>query len=87
MILLTPKEVAELLKVPVGTIYYWSNRNEIPYMKVGRHLRFDKRKILEHFAGGSGSDSRTCFAPCSVLTEEAWSVKTNKEVLAETTKE
>jgi len=47
--LLTPKELAAFLKVPVGTIYQWVFRRQVPHLKIGRHLRFDKAQVILHF--------------------------------------
>lgn len=39
--LLTPVEVAEVLGVPVATLYQWRTRGEGPLgLRVGRHLRY-----------------------------------------------
>ncbi len=48
--LLSIKETADFLKVPVKTIYYWVYRREIPHLKIGRHLRFEIQKVLTFFA-------------------------------------
>lgn len=45
--LLKISELSDILKVSIHTIYYWVNKKEIPYYKIGRHLRFsleDARK-------------------------------------------
>jgi excisionase family DNA binding protein len=43
---LTPAEVAEILGVPVETIYQWRyKRTGPPGFRVGRHLRFDPRVL------------------------------------------
>lgn len=43
---LGPSEVAELLGVPVDTIYQWRyKRIGPPGFRVGRHLRFDPRAV------------------------------------------
>ena len=47
--LLTIQEIALRLNVPVKTIYYWVHRREIPYLKVGKHLRFDEEKVIQCF--------------------------------------
>jgi excisionase family DNA binding protein len=40
--LLSVQEVAELLQVPVKTIYQWRHRGEGPRpMRLGKYLRFD----------------------------------------------
>src|SRR5690242_1242335 len=47
--LCTIQELAAILRCPVGTIYYWISRNEIPFIKLGRHLRFIPEDVLIHF--------------------------------------
>lgn len=47
--LLTVIEIATFLKVSPKTIYYWVGRQEIPFMKIGRHLRFDVDAVLSNF--------------------------------------
>jgi excisionase family DNA binding protein len=42
-------EVAQLLSVSKKTLYYWVSRNEVPYLKIGRHLRFDYRAVIDFF--------------------------------------
>lgn len=40
--LLTRAEVADRLQIPVKTLARWASRGEgPPYMKVGRHTRYD----------------------------------------------
>ena len=46
---LTLKEIAGVLNVPSYTIYYWVGRNEIPFVRVGRHLRFILDDVVEFF--------------------------------------
>lgn len=58
--LCTPKELATLLKVPSKTIYYWVSKKEIPYIRVGRHLRFDAEQVLRHFVDNSALPSASC---------------------------
>ena len=44
--LLSVREVAELLQVPVKTIYQWRSQGDGPApIKVGRHLRFDPEDV------------------------------------------
>ena len=46
--LLTPQEVATLLRVSKKTIYNWAYRSRIPCIKLGRGLlRFDRHAIAE----------------------------------------
>jgi excisionase family DNA binding protein len=42
--LFSVNEIADFLKVSRKTIYYWVSRNEIPYMKMGKHLRFIRER-------------------------------------------
>jgi excisionase family DNA binding protein len=45
---LTPVDLADLLGVPVDTIYQWRSRHVGPLgFRVGRHLRFDPRAVQE----------------------------------------
>jgi len=39
--LLTVQEAAQLLAVSVSTLYGWAWQRRIPFVKVGRALRFD----------------------------------------------
>lgn len=38
-------EVSAILGTAVNTIYSWVNQRKIPYVKVGRLLRFDPKDI------------------------------------------
>ena len=51
--LLTIHELATRLHVPFKTIYYWVHRREIPYLKVGKHLRFDEERVIQCFESKS----------------------------------
>ena len=44
--LLTAKQVGELLEVKVSTVYDWVYRGVIPYVKLGRLIRFKKPEIF-----------------------------------------
>jgi excisionase family DNA binding protein len=54
--LLTAKEVEELLRIDVKTIYSYAQRGLIPYVRIQSNLRFVKADVLawvaEHRAGG-----------------------------------
>ena len=43
--LLDIKELAEFLGIAEGTVYVWVCHKKIPYIKVGRLIRFDLPKI------------------------------------------
>ncbi len=38
--LMKPREVAELLDVPVSTVLEWGRKGTLPRVKLGRHVRF-----------------------------------------------
>jgi len=40
--LLTIEEAAAFLRIPKGTIYNWTSQKRIPFIKVGRGLRFSR---------------------------------------------
>ncbi|MBF0252548.1 MAG: helix-turn-helix domain-containing protein [Candidatus Omnitrophica bacterium] len=41
------EELSDMLDVSVNTLYSWINQRKIPYIKVGRLVRFDVNKIEE----------------------------------------
>lgn len=43
--LLGIKELAKYLGITEGTLYSWVCQRKIPYLKVGRLVKFDMRKI------------------------------------------
>jgi excisionase family DNA binding protein len=48
--LLTADEVAELLRLPVSTIYDLARTGRLPHMKIGRALRFSRSDLEAHLA-------------------------------------
>ncbi|MFJ4759525.1 helix-turn-helix domain-containing protein [Kocuria marina] len=49
--LMTCREVAEVLKVPVSTVQQWSLRGEgPPSFKIGKHRRFDAEMMARWLA-------------------------------------
>ena len=44
-------ELAALLRIHKGTIYNWVYRRKIPYVKVGRLVRFDLAEITKYLDG------------------------------------
>lgn len=48
--LLTIDEMAEILCVKKSWIYQKSHRKAIPFVKVGRFLRFQPEEVIKHFA-------------------------------------
>ncbi len=53
--LLTPEDLAQHCKVPIGTVYQWNHRGTGPKaLRVGRHVRYrtsDVEAWLERRAG------------------------------------
>ena len=45
--LLTPEEVCALLKIKKQRLYEWVHFEKIPYIKIGRFLRFSGKRIKE----------------------------------------
>jgi excisionase family DNA binding protein len=45
--LITIDELAALWSVPRATLYNWVNQGRLPYVKLGRSLRFDLVQIEE----------------------------------------
>jgi excisionase family DNA binding protein len=43
--LLTPEELGNVLGVSVHTIYQWTSKRQIPFMKVGKLIRFSEMEI------------------------------------------
>lgn len=48
---MTAREVAELLKMPVSTIYQLARRGELPARRLGRTWRFMRPRLEELLAG------------------------------------
>jgi len=51
--LLTIKQAAELMHVKVWTLRAWVSQKRIPYVKLGRLVRFDPKAINEFIAENS----------------------------------
>ncbi len=48
----TAKEMAEILRVPISWIYQNTSagkKNGIPFVKVGKYVRFDVQKVRSYF--------------------------------------
>ena len=48
--LMNVKQLAKFLGVSVNTIYSWVHQKRIPYIKVGRLVRFDSQDLDNWFA-------------------------------------
>ena len=44
--LLTARQVSELLEVKTSTVYDWASRGTIPFVKLGRLIRFKKSDVF-----------------------------------------
>lgn len=51
--LVSPEALAAELGVSVRTIHRWVRRNEIPFMRAGRLLRFDLDEVLAAMRNGT----------------------------------
>ena len=45
--LLTPEELSQILHVKVSTIYQWTHMGLIPFLKIGKLIRFKEEDIKE----------------------------------------
>jgi excisionase family DNA binding protein len=45
--LLTPEELAEILGISVYTVYQYTSKRRIPYIKIGKLIRFSETEIEE----------------------------------------
>ncbi len=45
--LLTPQEMARVLGVQPSTIYQWTHQGFIPYVKIGKFVRFKEGEVLQ----------------------------------------
>jgi excisionase family DNA binding protein len=59
--MMTPRQLADFLQVPLGTIYQWRHKGQGPRgSKVGRHVRYRQTDVDEWLDRGSesGRDGR-----------------------------
>ncbi len=66
--LLTPIELAECLSVSVKTVYHWVHCRKIPFIRVGKHLRFHRADVILRFKELTGGDSNPCPIPRPLVT-------------------
>jgi excisionase family DNA binding protein len=59
--LMTVQQAAQFLSVSVSTLYGWAWQRKIPFVKVGRALRFDKCD-LENFVRANRFEARNDLA-------------------------
>lgn len=79
--------MAQTLSVSPKTLYYWVGRREVPFLKVGRHLRFDPVAVVDYFAAQSPTSGPICRGNSFAATTRARSLKTGPGSLANSTKE
>lgn len=58
--LITIQKLSEQIEIPVGTIYYYVQRHEIPFIRIGRHLRFDLSEVLAYFREQTTQSKDSC---------------------------
>jgi len=46
--LLTAQELADALQVNKSLVYALAKKKDFPHLRVGRHLRFDYKKVLKY---------------------------------------
>ena len=44
--MLTPKEAAEYLKVPIETIWRWCRQGTLPAVKIGKYWRIPRKELV-----------------------------------------
>lgn len=87
--LLGIEELASEFAISKNTIYYWVHRNQIPHLKMGRHLRFQRDVVIEFFKSKTGESRPTCRPMHELIEPKAWygeksprgSLKTEKRAL------
>jgi len=42
------EEVSKILKISPSTVYYLTRQRKIPYIKIGKHIRFIREHIEEY---------------------------------------
>lgn len=45
--MLTVREISKLFSIHPNSIYYYISTGEIPFLKLGKHIRFEYSKVLE----------------------------------------
>jgi len=62
--MLTPREVADRLKVPLQTVYWWLQRNRLPHMRLGRRYRVNSADLswVINISGPEGVPNDNAFS-------------------------
>lgn len=50
--LLSPMDVCRLLGIQKTTLYQYVHRNQIPYLKFGKNLRFEENAVINYLNTG-----------------------------------
>lgn len=56
--IMTIEEAAEMLRIPVSSVYKLAQQRRIPAQKVGRHWRFYRPLLLNWITGQASLDSK-----------------------------
>lgn len=54
--LISVEEVAKILKISNNTVYYYATKGAIPYIRIGRHIRFCVKEIEAWLRKKSGEE-------------------------------
>lgn len=49
--LISPTGLAEMLGISLETVYAWTSQKRVPYIKMGRLVRFDVEEITSWLGG------------------------------------
>ena len=61
--LLAAQDVAELLRLPVSTIYELARTGRLPHLRIGRALRFSRQDLEAHLAESCRGHANTRLWP------------------------
>ena len=75
-------EMAALLSVSRRTLYYWVSRREVPFTKIGKHVRFSPSEVLEFFKENT-QESIPCSMAKLLVEKDFRSLTIRKRGLAE----
>ena len=65
--LMTAREVAELIGVPISTVRQWGRNGTLPRVKLGRHVRFIRSHVEATILGAEQAAPRRTQSHRSVL--------------------
>lgn len=65
------KELALFLRVSEKSIYRYVTHGEIPFLRIGKHLRFDQDAVLSHLQSRVASNSSLIQGKTTVSLAEA----------------